>query len=169
MVALTIASVGCSSEEPAESKPQTTATAEAAVTEPTRKQGADQYEEIVKQFNEALEKCVPSYSSILESGESTPSDFPKIRAACSDMPGANRQFAEDLTSSSWPSEAQKSVDLLADEVRAEQLAWQELSEVRGHEGLFDPKHGFNEETTTADMVRAHLGLPAVEEIEEESE
>lgn len=169
---LAAGSVACSSEPSAEPAPSVSPSssspaAEAANGELTRKQGAAKYLEIVEPFNKALNKCVPSYNPLLEAGESSPSDFPKIRAACSGMPGANRKFAEDLTKTTWPSEAQESVSQLVDEVRADQLAWQGMSEVRTHSDLFEPEYPLHDDGPAAGMVRAHLGLPANEEIKEE--
>ncbi|MEU9258999.1 hypothetical protein AB0D68_10995 [Streptomyces sp. NPDC048212] len=169
---LAAGSVACSSEPSAEPAPSVSPSssspaAEAANGELTRKQGAAKYLEIVEPFNKALEKCVPSYNPLLEAGESSPSDFPKIRSACSEMPEANRKFAEELTKVSWPAEAKDSIGQLVDEVRAEQLPWQGMSEVREHSDLFDPEYPLHDDGPAAGMVRAHLGLPANEEIEEQ--
>src|SRR5690606_31171843 len=93
---------------------------------------------------------------ILESGESTSSDFPKLREACKDMPEANRTFADELSKAKWPAEAQNAINQLVDEVRADQLAWQEVSEVRTHEGLIDPEYPLSGDGEAASLVRAHL-------------
>lgn len=134
---------------------------------PTRKEGAAKYLKIVAPFNDELDKCLPLLNPLLESGESSSSDLPKIRKACAGVPEANRTFAEALTKNTWPAEAQSSVNQLVDELRADQLGWQGIAKARTHQDLFDPKYPLTEDGTGASMVRAHLGLPAVEEVEEE--
>jgi hypothetical protein len=131
----------------------------------TREEGARKYEEIVKPFNAtAFDKCWKVVGPIYDASESSPDDFPKIRKACGDVGKANRRFANDLEALKWPAEAQASVDKLVDEIRADQMAWDELAKVRQHDDLFNPEHPFQqEEGTGADLVRAHLGLPPREE------
>ncbi|MEU0159005.1 hypothetical protein ABZ154_09220 [Streptomyces sp. NPDC006261] len=124
------------------------------------------YLKLVSPFNEAFEKCLKVYNPLMEAGATSPSDFPKVRSACADIPGENRKFSEGLVKGKWPTEAQSSVSQLADEVRADQLAWQEIAKARVHDDLFDPKYPLTEDTETAGLVRAHLGLPAAEDIEE---
>lgn len=167
-VLLGIASVACSSDEPAKSEPSKTPTSAASTSsgEMTRKEGADQYLKLVAPFNEALGSCVGVMNPLLEAGATSPSDFPKLREACKDIPEANRTFANELEKATWPAEAQASISQMVDELRADQLAWQEVSEVRTHEDLFDPKYPLTEDSGTADLVRARLGLPPVEDIEE---
>lgn len=170
VVLLALGAVSCSSEdEPA--KPKVTASPSVkevspAADTPSRDQGASQYLKLVAPFNEALEKCSKVLNPLLDSEESTSSDFPKVRAACKDMPEVNRKFADELSKAKWPAEAAEAVSALVDEVRADQLAWQEVSEVRTHEDLFNPDHPLSEDGPAAGLVRAHLGLPPVEDIEE---
>ncbi|MGC9439278.1 hypothetical protein [Streptomyces sp. WG5] len=168
VVSLAVTLVACSSDEPAE--PKTTASPTQAVSpsadKVSREEGATQYMKLVAPFNEALEKCSKVLNPLLDSGESSPSDFPSLREACKGMPEANRSFADGLSKAKWPEEAQESVKLLVDEVQADQLAWQGVSEARSHEDVFDPKYPLTEDGVAAGLVRAHLGLPPVEEIEE---
>lgn len=170
VVLLALGSASCSSEdEPA--KPKVTASPSVkevspAADTPTRKEGATQYLKLVAPFNEALEKCTKVMNPLMDSQASSPDDFPKLRAACKGMPEANRTFADDLSKSKWPAEAEEAIGQLVDEVRADQLAWQEVSEVKTHEDLFSPDHPLSEDGPAAGLVRAHLGLPPVEEIEE---
>src|SRR5690606_42151250 len=104
---------------------------------PSREQGAAQYERLVEPFNDELEKCSSVLNPILESGESTSSDFPKLREACKDMPEANRTVPDELPKAKWPADAQNASNQLVDEVRADQSAWQEASSVRTHVGLIE--------------------------------
>lgn len=170
VISLGLTSVACTSDEPAKTEPtKSEAPAQSANTtadEPTRKQGADQYLKLVEPFNKELDKCVPTYNRLLDASRITSSDFSELRSGCKGLPEANRKFADELAKAKWPAEAQESVNQLVDEVRADQLAWQEVSEVRTHEDLFNPKHPLSEDGPAAGLVRAHLGLPPVEEIEE---
>jgi hypothetical protein len=162
-----VTAVGCSSDPvpKTEPKPAPTATVDSVSGEPTRKEGAAKYLKIVAPFNDELDKCLPVLNPLLESGESSSSDLPKIRKACAGVAEANRKFAEALTKTAWPTEAQSSISQLVDELHADQLAWQGIAKVRNHQDLFDPKYPLTEDGTAADMVRAHLGLPAVEKVE----
>ncbi|MEU0912156.1 hypothetical protein [Streptomyces althioticus] len=164
VVLLGLASVACSSSEPAKTEPSPSPTVNTSSDKVTREQGATQYLKLVAPFNEALGSCVSEMNPLLEAGSTTPSDFPKLREACKDIPEANRTFANELEKATWPAEAQESISQMVDELRADQLAWQEVSEVRTHEELFDPKYPLKEDSGTADLVRARLGLPPVEEI-----
>lgn len=161
VVCLVGASSACSSDEPA--KPEPTATVQPAAGEPTREEGAAKYLEIVAPSNAALEKCLPVLNPLRTSGESTPGDFPKLREACEGVPSANRKFADELTKASWPAEAQKSVNQLVDELRASQLGWEGVATAANHEDLFDPKYPLPDDGGGASKLRAHLGLPDVEE------
>ncbi|MFJ6010193.1 hypothetical protein ACIQHZ_31400 [Streptomyces halstedii] len=105
-------------------------------------------------------------NKVWDAEKASSSDLRQVRSACKEMPAANRQFADGLASSSWPSEAQESISLLVDEVRGDQLAWKELSEVSSEGKFFNPMNPLKEDTKTPDLVRAHLGLPAAEDIEE---
>lgn len=164
IVSVGVGSVACSSDEPAKPEPTKTAvqTVSPEADTVTREQGADQYLKLVAPFNEALGSCVEVMNPLLEAGATSPSDFPELRKACKDIPEANRTFANELEKATWPAEAQKSISQMVDELRADQLAWQEVSEVRTHEDLFDPKYPLTEDSGTADLVRARLGLPPVE-------
>lgn len=168
IVSVGVTAVACSSDEPAKPEPATSSTAEVRPTADTvtREEGADQYLKLVAPFNEELDKCVPAYNRLLDASRITSSDFSKLREDCKDIPEANRTFADELTKAKWPEEAQESVAQLVDEVRADQLAWQEVSEVQTHDDLFDPKYPLTEDGPAAGLVRAHLGLPPVEELEE---
>lgn len=167
VVGLVALGAGCSSEQ-SDPKPSSSPSVSASVSPAvvTREQGAEQYLKLVEPFNKALEKCSAVLNPLLESEESTSSDFPKVREACKGMPEANRAFADELSKDKWPAEAEEAVGQLVDEVRADQLAWQEVSEVKTHEDLFNPDHPLSEDGPAAGLVRAHLGLPPVEEIEE---
>ncbi|MFE8916856.1 hypothetical protein [Streptomyces globisporus] len=164
---LAAGSVACSSEPPAEPAPAPTSsspTADAVNGEPTREEGAKQYQKIVAPLNKEFDKCLPVYNPLIESGESNSSHLSKLRTACAGVPEANRKFGDDLAKSAWPAEAQEAIDQLVDEVRADQLGWQEISDVRTHEDLFNPKYPLAEDDgSAADLVRARLGLPSVEE------
>ncbi|MEU0098302.1 hypothetical protein [Streptomyces sp. NPDC006267] len=165
---LALAASGCSADTTAQGKPAAAPTVTAAtadVTDPTRKQGAAKYLEIVGPHNKALDKCLPVLNPLLESGESSPSDFGKLRAVCADVPETNRQFADSLSKITWPAEARGAATQLADELRADQLAWQGVAEVRTPDDLFNPKYPLTENGPGADLMRAHLGLPTVEEEE----
>ncbi|AWN05270.1 hypothetical protein SEA_IBANTIK_46 [Streptomyces phage Ibantik] len=179
VVLLALGSVSCSSDEPA--KPKVTASpsvkevspaadtpsgSSQKSTAPTREQGAAQYLKLVAPYNEAFEKCAKVMNPLLNSQASSPDDFPKVRAACKDIPEANRTFADDLSKAKWPAEAAEAVSALVDEVRTDQLAWQEVSEVKTHGDLFNPDHPLSEDGPAAGLVRAHLGLPPVEDLEE---
>ncbi|WP_371666005.1 hypothetical protein OG306_33295 [Streptomyces sp. NBC_01241] len=164
---LAVGTVACSSEpSPSVPAPSSSSAAEAANGEPTRKEGAAKYLEIVAPSNAELDKCLPVLNPLRTSGESKSRDFPKLRKACAGVPAANRKFADDLSRASWPAEAQKSVDQLVDELRAAQLAWEGVAKANNHDDLFDPKYPLPDDGTAAAMVRAHLGLPAVEDVEE---
>ncbi|WP_157875607.1 MULTISPECIES: hypothetical protein [unclassified Streptomyces] len=168
IAALLVASlVACSSEpaaEPAPEAPSSSPTADAVNGEPTREEGAKKYKEIVASLNKELDRCLPVFNPLVESGESSSSDLSKLRTACAGVPKANRKFGDDLTKATWPAEAQEAIDQLVDEVRADQLGWQEVSEVRTHDDLFNPKYPLAEDDgSAADLVRARLGLPSVEE------
>jgi hypothetical protein len=130
----------------------------------TRKGGAKKYEEIVKVYNDSLDKCMKVAGPVYDAMASSPDDFPKIRKACAGMGKDNRQFAADLEAVKWPAEAQTDVGKLIDEIRADQLAWDDLGKVSSHDDLFDPKHPFQDDGTAADLVRAHLGLPPAGEL-----
>jgi hypothetical protein len=170
VIGLVVLGVGCSSEEqPAptnSSKSVSSPTTQASPTALTREQGAEKYLELVEPYNEGLDKCLPVVNPILDEGIVKSGDFSKIRKACKDMPSVNRQFADEVGKVPWPAEAQESISLLIDETRADQLAWQELSEVETEDDLFDPKYPLTQDGEAAGLVRAHLGLPPVEEIEE---
>jgi hypothetical protein len=167
VVGLVALGAGCSSEQ-SDPKPSSSPSVSASVSPAavTREQGAEQYLKLVEPFNEALEKCTKVMNPLLESGETTSSDFPKVREACKGMPEANRKFSEGLSQAKWPEEAEGSIKDLVDEVQADQLAWKGVSEVRTHEDLLDPKYPLTEDGPAAGLVRAHLGLPPVEDIEE---
>ncbi|MFJ1700464.1 hypothetical protein ACIOHC_36335 [Streptomyces sp. NPDC088252] len=130
----------------------------------TRKEGGQKYLELVKPYNDALDKCMGLVGPIMESMASSPDDFPKIRKACAAMPDATRQFAAGLEAQKWPAEARKDIARLVDENRADQLAWEGLAKVRVHDDLFNPKYPFNEDGDAAALVRAHLGLPPREDV-----
>lgn len=168
IVSVGVSSVACSSDEPAKPEPTKSAVQSASPTTDTvtRKQGADQYLKLVAPFNEELDKCVPTYNRLLDATRITSSDFSKLREVCKGIPEANRTFADELTKAKWPEEAQESVNQLVDEVRADQLAWQEVSEIETHDDLFDPEYPLTEDGPAAGLVRAHLGLPPAEELEE---
>lgn len=166
VVSLGLTSSACSSDEPAKPAPSKAAPVSPVAEEVTREQGAEKYLSLVKPFNEALGKCTEVMNPLMDSQASSPEDFPKLQAACKSMPEANRKFADELAKAKWPAEAQESISLLVDEVRVDQLAWQEVSEAKTHEDLFNPDHPLSEDGPAAGLVRAHLGLPPVEEIEE---
>lgn len=179
-----VAAVGltaCSSgDEPVESAPSSSSSsspasdAKASATpsesgEPkalTRKEGAAKYLEIVKPFNDEMDRCYfKLVYPVLESMSSGPDDYPKIRKDCAEMGDANRKFAKDLEAVKWPAEAQESINMLVDQTRADQLAWDEMARVRTHDDLFNPKFPLQEDGGAAGLVRAHLGLPPVEEVD----
>jgi hypothetical protein len=163
--ALALTATACSPSPTAQPAPKPTVTATAASADDlTRKQGAAKYLEIVAVHNEGLDKCIPVHSALLDSGASSPSDLRKLRAACGDMPKTNRQFADDLAKTTWPAEAQAAAVQLVDELRADQLAWQEIAEARTGDDVFDPTHPLAEDGDGAALLRAHLGLPAPDDI-----
>jgi hypothetical protein len=152
------------STKPISNSPSAVASSAADNKALTREGGAKKYEEIVKVYNDVLDKCWNVVGPIYDAQASSPGDFPKIRKACVDMGKANRRFADDLGAVKWPAEAQADVGRLIDEIRADQLAWDDLAKVRSHDDLFDPEHPFQEQGDAADLVRAHLGLPPAEEL-----
>lgn len=166
---LLLTASGCSTDHAAPPPPAAAPTATAAAAdsaERTREQGAAKYLEIVTPINAGMDKCLPVLNPVLDSEEASPSDLREIRAACADMPKVNRQFAEDLASNAWPAEAREAIGQLIDETRFDQLAWQDAATARTTDELFDPSHPFSEDDTAADLVRAHLGLPASEDVKE---
>jgi hypothetical protein len=120
----------------------------------------------VEPFNRELDRCLPVLNPILESGSASSDAVPKVRTACSGVADANRQFAVSLGQVSWPSEARESVNQLVDELHADQLAWEGVGKAKTVSDLVDPKYPLTEDGGGADLVRAHLGLPPVEEVEE---
>lgn len=154
--------------------PHAAAAPEAGVTaaavdsaELTREEAAARYLEIVAASNSAMDKCMPVLNRIWDANEASLADLRKVRAACEDMPKANRQFADDLTSTTWPAEARNAAGQLADELRADQLAWQEIADASTEDDILDPTYPLTEDGPGADLIRAHLGLPAREDIAEE--
>lgn len=167
---LALGSVSCSSEdEPA--KPKEAASPSVKEVSPaadtmTRKQGADQYVKLVAPFNEELDKCLPVLNPVLESGSAMMGEVSKVRKSCSGVGSANRTFAEELTKAKWPAEAEEAVGQLVDELHADQLAWDEIGKAKSLTDLLEPEYPLTEDGPAAGLVRAHLGLPPVEEIEE---
>lgn len=155
--------MGCSSEHHHKPAPAPSPTTKASSGKLTRDQGAKRYIELVTPYNKALDACTTVLDPVTESEQANSSDLSKIRKACAGIPAANREFADSLTKVSWPAEAQGSVDELVDEVRADQLAWQEISKADSPDDLFSPKYPLTEDGPGADLVRAHLGLPSTKE------
>ncbi|MFI8186996.1 hypothetical protein ACIF70_41965 [Actinacidiphila glaucinigra] len=175
--ALVLAAVGsmsaCSGDgaaKPVATSPKPVSSAPSAVASPvadrllTREEGAKKYLELVKPYNDELDKCMKVARPLWDKLSSTPDDFPKVRSACAGMGKVNRKFADDLGKVKWPAEAQADINTLIDENRADQLGWDELAKVRNHEDFFDPKHPLSEDGVAAPLVRAHLGLPPVEDV-----
>lgn len=164
---LALTSSGCSTDHAVPPPPAAAPTATAAAAdsvELTRQQGAAKYLEIVKPHNDALDKCMPALNVAWDSGAATLSDLRKIRTACAEIATTNRQFADDLTSITWPAEARDAAAQLVDEIRADQLAWQEIADARTENDIIDPTYPLTEDGDGAELIRAHLGLPAVEDI-----
>jgi len=167
---LVLTASGCSTDRAAPPAPAAAPTAKATTvdsTELTREQGAAKYLEIVKPNNDALDKCMPVLNRVWDSGEAPLADLRKIRTACADIATTNRQFADDLASTTWPAEARDAAAQLVDELRADQLAWQEIAEARTEDDILNPTYPLTEDGDGAELIRAHLGLPAREDIEEE--
>ncbi|MGH3585479.1 MAG: hypothetical protein ACRDQ0_04060 [Pseudonocardia sp.] len=162
-------STGHTATPPAASPTASVTAAAVDSAELTREQGAEKYLEIIGALNDSMDKCMPVLNGVLDDGDSSLSALRKIRTACADMPKTNRQFADDLSSITWPAEARDGVGQLVDELRADQLAWQEIADARTEDDIFDPTYPLTEDGNGADLVRAHLGLPGREDVEEEEE
>lgn len=167
VVGLVALGAGCSSEEPApepSSSPSVSAPVSPAAL--SREDAGQKYLKLVKPLNEQYDKCLPVLNPILESGSAMMGEVSKVREACSGVAEANRTFAVELGKVSWPSEARESVGQLIDELHADQLAWEGVGKAKTLSDLLEPEYPLTEDGDAAGLVRAHLGLPPVEDIEE---
>ncbi|WP_371602308.1 hypothetical protein OG345_05310 [Streptomyces sp. NBC_01220] len=164
---LAVTATACSTDGATPPPPAAAPTAAATAVdsaELTREEGAAKYLDIVKPHNDALDKCMPVLNDVWDSDEAPLADLRKIRSACVDIATTNRQFADDLASITWPIEARDAATQLVDELRADQLAWQEIADARTEDDILDPTYPLTEDGDGAELIRAHLGLPAVEDI-----
>ena len=167
VVGLVALGVGCSSEEPAPGPTQTpTITAPASPAALSREDAGQKYLGLVEPFNTQLDKCLPVLNPVLESGSAMMGEVSKVRKSCSGVAEANRTFAVELGKVSWPSEAGESVGQLIDELHADQMAWEGIGKAKSLSDLLEPEYPLTEDGPAAGLVRAHLGLPPVEDIEE---
>lgn len=155
VVSLGTALVGCSEDKPAKQEPSSVGV--------TRSQGAAIYTKLVAPYNRELEKCNKVLNPLLDAEEASSKDLSHLRSACGEMPEVNRTFADGLSNSKWPAEAAESIGQLVDEVRADQLPWKGVAAAQSPDDLYNPKYPLTENGPAAGLVRAHLGLPAVEE------
>lgn len=126
----------------------------------TRQTAAKYYLATVKPWNDVWPKCTAAG----EWSEYTDAQEAKAMAACRKMPGllAKEISAWEHPPAPWPTEARGPMQDLIDSSRALSYCVKKLRDVRRVGDYFDAAQSCPDQggDHTADIVRAHLGLPA---------
>jgi hypothetical protein len=149
------------SEPPADSvTPAASAAQPRGKTPMSRAEAGKYYLASVKQYNVILQQC----SVIDEKGELYEPEVQRALAACRKLPGAIQATTHALQHppAPWPAEARESIQDLVDSNQAFYYCTKQLRHAKTVDDYWrGPACPDNSDDRSADIVRAHLGLPPV--------
>jgi hypothetical protein len=148
----TVATTSASSRPAATLTP--TATTAPTSTRPTREQAAAIYVKAVTPANEAVEA--------LDEAVDSKKDVATIRAKARAAAAANRAFLDVLLATDWPDVVAADAEELARVTAAEQSLFQRMTRVETTADAEATLYSDNFDTSSAQLIRAKLGLPPAE-------
>ncbi|HZB28949.1 MAG TPA: hypothetical protein VE465_02165 [Streptosporangiaceae bacterium] len=161
-VTLTAGCGAATSTAPADTARPAAAAPSASTAAPMSRQAAAKYYlAVVKPWNSLWDDCI-----VVERwGEYTPAMERRALAACRKLPGVLTKMIHELEHppAPWPAEARAAMQDLIDSDRALNYCIKQLRDVTTVGGYFQASQSCPNQSgdRSADIVRAHLGLPAV--------
>ena len=132
----------------------------------SREQAAQRYLALVAPNNAAVDrfkkKCGADHDFMVDGGDSFKTVgqmLANLRECCATRAEADRQFAAGLRKAQWPAEARADVENLARSADAAAYSLDQAAKAQSMEEYLEAAETYPKDDRTADLVRAHLGLP----------